>query len=116
MGPDRIMISGVSDTATPNGCLEPVTSRASGLTKGLLMDVHLPGRQDSWEEQPSSDRWDSCRMLRPQATILRMAAVLQPWQILVAGWVDCCASTIGPQRRSISRPGYGSAEKMDSTA
>ena len=39
MGPNRIMISGVSDTATPNGCLEPVTSRASGLTMGLLMDV-----------------------------------------------------------------------------
>ena len=44
MGPNRIMISGVSDTATPNGCLEPVTSRTSGLTTGLLMDVLLLDR------------------------------------------------------------------------
>ena len=44
MGPNRIMIYGVSDTATPNGCLEPVMSRTSGLTTGLLMDVQILGR------------------------------------------------------------------------
>jgi hypothetical protein len=48
MGPNRIMISGVSDTATPNGCLEPVMSRTSGLTTGLLMDVQKHGRPVLW--------------------------------------------------------------------
>jgi len=37
-------------SATPNGCLEPVMSRTSGLTTGLLMDVHLLSRTDSWDE------------------------------------------------------------------